>query len=66
MFGEPSSRSSAIVWSAGSATGSARAATFRLEKNSGLKPTDAETGRNPRARSARLRYGIRTEEMVHA
>ncbi len=37
------------------------AATFALEESGGLKPTDEETTRNPRARSARLRYGIRTE-----
>jgi 16S rRNA (cytosine1402-N4)-methyltransferase len=34
--------------------------TFRLEESNGLKPTDAEVKENPRARSARLRYGIRT------
>jgi 16S rRNA (cytosine1402-N4)-methyltransferase len=35
------------------------AALFSVEKNSGLKPSDEETARNPRARSARLRYGAR-------
>jgi 16S rRNA (cytosine1402-N4)-methyltransferase len=41
--------------------------TFTVEKNSGLKPSDAETARNPRARSAHLRYGVRTTaEARHA
>jgi 16S rRNA (cytosine1402-N4)-methyltransferase len=35
-------------------------ATFFIEANSGLKPSDAEIAVNPRSRSARLRYGIRT------
>lgn len=34
--------------------------TFRLEEKNGVKPSDGETKVNPRARSARLRYGIRT------
>lgn len=34
---------------------------FELEAAGGLKPTPEETKRNPRARSARLRYAIRTE-----
>lgn len=36
------------------------APTFSLEASNGLKPTEEETETNPRARSARLRYGIRT------
>lgn len=36
-------------------------AIFTVEKNSGLQPAPAETARNPRARSARLRWGIRTD-----
>ncbi len=39
---------------------------FTLEVSGGLKPTDEETTRNPRSRSARLRYGIRTNEALHA
>lgn len=35
-------------------------ATFRLETASGVKPTEAEVSRNPRARSAVLRCGVRT------
>ena len=38
-----------------------RAASFKLVKRSGLKASKAEQQANPRARSARLRYGIRTE-----
>jgi 16S rRNA (cytosine1402-N4)-methyltransferase len=36
------------------------AATFRLEESNGLKASAAEVEANPRSRSARLRYGIRT------
>jgi 16S rRNA (cytosine1402-N4)-methyltransferase len=36
-------------------------ALFTVEKNNGLSPTPAETARNPRARSARLRWGVRTD-----
>lgn len=35
-------------------------ALYTLEKNSGLAPTPEEIARNPRARSARLRYALRT------
>jgi 16S rRNA (cytosine1402-N4)-methyltransferase len=34
--------------------------TFIIEEANGLKASAAETGMNPRARSARLRYGLRT------
>ena len=37
------------------------APTFRVEKSNGLKASDDEIDRNPRSRSARLRYGIRTD-----
>ncbi len=48
-----------------------RLPSFALEENNGLKPQDDETAANPRSRSARLRYGIRTsapvmEENAHA
>ena len=52
------------------ATTAGAPATFHVEKNSGLKPSDDEITRNPRARSAHLRYGIRTDapawEVQHA
>lgn len=35
--------------------------TFTLEAASGLKPSEQEIAENPRARSARLRYAIRTK-----
>lgn len=34
---------------------------FRLEKRNGLPPSDQEIAENPRSRSARLRYAIRTD-----
>lgn len=43
---------------------------FKLEKTGSIKPSDDETRRNPRARSAKLRYAIRTAtsstEAAHA
>jgi 16S rRNA (cytosine1402-N4)-methyltransferase len=47
------------------------APTFMLEEANGLKASAAETAENPRSRSARLRYGIRTkapawQEAAHA
>ncbi|MBB4212246.1 16S rRNA (cytosine1402-N4)-methyltransferase [Rhodothalassium salexigens DSM 2132] len=41
--------------------GPAPVATFRLPSKGAVKPTAAEIAANPRARSARLRVGIRTE-----
>jgi len=47
-----------------------RLPSFRVEENNGLKPQDDEIAANPRSRSARLRYGIRTTapvmEALHA
>ena len=48
-----------------------RLPSFSLEENNGLKPQGDEIAANPRSRSARLRYGIRTsapvmEENAHA
>jgi 16S rRNA (cytosine1402-N4)-methyltransferase len=37
------------------------AATFRLEKRGALTPRHSEIEANPRARSAKLRYGVRTD-----
>ncbi|WP_308909337.1 16S rRNA (cytosine(1402)-N(4))-methyltransferase RsmH [Pseudokordiimonas caeni] len=37
------------------------APTFRLDRKSAVKPTDAECARNPRARSAKLRVAVRTD-----
>lgn len=42
------------------ATPSGPAATFRVEETNGMKASGAEIEGNPRSRSARLRYGIRT------
>lgn len=42
------------------------APTFKLVKASGLKPTAEEEARNPRARSARLRYALRTDAAVES
>lgn len=38
--------------------------TFEVPERQGRKPSDAEVARNPRARSARLRWGIRTAAPV--
>ncbi|MBH0236683.1 16S rRNA (cytosine(1402)-N(4))-methyltransferase RsmH [Methylobrevis albus] len=35
--------------------------TFRLDRRNGVEASDAETARNPRSRSARLRFGVRTD-----
>lgn len=48
---------------------SAPAAAFLLERSGGIAPSAEEIERNPRARSARLRYAIRTDaghEAAHA
>ncbi|WND01586.1 16S rRNA (cytosine(1402)-N(4))-methyltransferase RsmH [Temperatibacter marinus] len=37
--------------------------TFKVIKSSGLKPTAEEEASNPRSRSARLRYAVRTEAL---
>lgn len=39
-------------------------ASFKLRKRSGVSASKAEQAENPRSRSARLRYGIRTEAPV--
>lgn len=45
-------------------------ATFSLKKNASIKPSEEEMEKNPRARSARLRYAVRTsvshQENIHA
>ena len=40
------------------------APTFKIEKKGAIKPSDDEIGRNPRARSSRLRVAVRTEAAV--
>jgi 16S rRNA (cytosine1402-N4)-methyltransferase len=41
-----------------------RAPSFHMESGGVQKPSDAETARNPRARSARLRHAVRTDAAV--
>ncbi len=43
-----------------------RAATFRLEKRGAIAVSEAEADANPRARSAKLRFGIRTGAAARA
>lgn len=40
-------------------------ASFRLPRRSTIKPTRDEEAANPRARSAKLRYAVRTDAPVH-